>query len=453
MKIHLIGICGTAMATLAAHAEAEGARRPRVRPGRLPADEHVPRGGGHPSRSPATTPSTSPPTSTSSSSATPSRAATPRSRRCSTGRSATARCPRRCASTSSGARGRSSSPARTARRRRRRLTAWLLTAAGLDPSVLVGGIAANFGEDGSSYRIGHGRDFVIEGDEYDSAFFDKTAKFLKYLPDIAVIGNIEFDHADIYADLDEIRLAFRRLVNLVPRARPARCSARTARRRPPCGRSRGRRSRRSASRRRPTGTRYDLRVAGDGTSFARAARGPEPRRVRGAAARARTTCGTRWRRWPWRSEVGRRRRRRIADGLARVRGREAPARGAAARWPASPSTTTSRTTRRRSPRRWPALRAAHPDGRIWAVFEPRSASSCRKVFQERSPTRSRAADDVIIAAVFRSNLPGGPSGCRPSSSSPTSAGARARRARYVPTVRRHRGPPGGASGATATSWS
>src|SRR5262249_37831650 len=68
-----------------------------------------------------------------------------------------------------------------------------------------------------SYRLGQGRDFVIEGDEYDSAFFDKTAKFLKYLPDIAVINNIEFDHADIYADVDAVVLAFRRLVNLVPR--------------------------------------------------------------------------------------------------------------------------------------------------------------------------------------------------------------------------------------------
>ncbi len=58
---------------------------------------------------------------------------------------------------------------------------------------------------------------MIEGDEYDSAYFDKTAKFLKYLPDIAVVNNIEFDHADIYADLDAVRLAFRRLVNLVPR--------------------------------------------------------------------------------------------------------------------------------------------------------------------------------------------------------------------------------------------
>ena len=101
------------------------------------------------------------------------------------------------------------------------LTGWLLTHGGVDPSVLVGGIARNFGDGGSSYRLGQGRDFVIEGDEYDSAFFDKTAKFLKYLPDIAVINNVEFDHADIYAGLRRrCALAFRRLVNLVPRTRP-----------------------------------------------------------------------------------------------------------------------------------------------------------------------------------------------------------------------------------------
>ena len=58
---------------------------------------------------------------------------------------------------------------------------------------------------------------MIEGDEYDSAFFDKTAKFLKYLPDIAVVNNLEYDHADIYPDLAAIRLAFQRFVNLVPR--------------------------------------------------------------------------------------------------------------------------------------------------------------------------------------------------------------------------------------------
>src|ERR687896_95337 len=93
------------------------------------------------------------------------------------------------------------------------LTGWLLAHGGADPNVFVGGIAENFE---SSYRIGGGREFVIEGDEYDSAFFDKSAKFLKYLPDIAVVNNIEFDHADIYADLAAIRLAFQRFVNLVP---------------------------------------------------------------------------------------------------------------------------------------------------------------------------------------------------------------------------------------------
>src|SRR5215213_6898032 len=98
------------------------------------------------------------------------------------------------------------------------LTGWLLTAAGADPTVLIGGIARNFGTDGASYRIGAGKAFVIEGDEYDSAYFDKTAKFLKYLPDIAVVNNIEFDHADIYSNIDEVRLAFRRLVNLVPKS-------------------------------------------------------------------------------------------------------------------------------------------------------------------------------------------------------------------------------------------
>src|SRR5262245_30895824 len=97
------------------------------------------------------------------------------------------------------------------------LTGWLLTSGALDPSLLVGGIALNFGPHGCSFRVGGGRDFVIEGDEYDSAFFDKTAKFLKYLPDVVVVNNIEFDHADIYPDLDAIKLAFRRLVNLVPR--------------------------------------------------------------------------------------------------------------------------------------------------------------------------------------------------------------------------------------------
>jgi UDP-N-acetylmuramate: L-alanyl-gamma-D-glutamyl-meso-diaminopimelate ligase len=93
------------------------------------------------------------------------------------------------------------------------MISWVLHGAGFRPDFLIGGIAENFQ---SSYGLGGGRHFVIEGDEYDSAFFDKGPKFLHYMPDLAIIGNIEFDHADIYPDLAAVRLQFRRLVNLIP---------------------------------------------------------------------------------------------------------------------------------------------------------------------------------------------------------------------------------------------
>jgi UDP-N-acetylmuramate: L-alanyl-gamma-D-glutamyl-meso-diaminopimelate ligase len=93
------------------------------------------------------------------------------------------------------------------------LVTWLFRRAGLDPSFLIGGIANDLRQGaaftGSEY-------FVIEGDEYDTAFFDKRSKFLHYLPETVVINNIEFDHADIFSDLEEIKLSFRRLVNIVP---------------------------------------------------------------------------------------------------------------------------------------------------------------------------------------------------------------------------------------------
>lgn len=95
------------------------------------------------------------------------------------------------------------------------MLSWLLDVAGRKPSFLVGGIAENFGK---SFQISDGPDFVIEGDEYDTAFFDKGPKFLHYLPRIVLLKNIEFDHADIYADLESIKTAFRRLINIVPRS-------------------------------------------------------------------------------------------------------------------------------------------------------------------------------------------------------------------------------------------
>jgi len=83
-----------------------------------------------------------------------------------------------------------------------------------EPSFLIGGVAENFG---SSYQLRPTRTFLLEGDEYDTAFFDKGPKFLHYFPDGLILTSVEFDHADIYNDLEAVKTAFRRLVNLVPR--------------------------------------------------------------------------------------------------------------------------------------------------------------------------------------------------------------------------------------------
>jgi UDP-N-acetylmuramate: L-alanyl-gamma-D-glutamyl-meso-diaminopimelate ligase len=281
------------------------------------------------------------------------------------------------------------------------LTAWLLTHGGLDPSMLVGGIALNFGDRGSSYRVGKGRDFVIEGDEYDSAFFDKTAKFLKYLPDVAVINNIEFDHADIYADLDAVLLAFRRLVRLVPRNGLLLIGADSP----------------HASTLVPTAvspvetfgvaddatwqardiehrdgmTRFTVQRRGD-----RVGRFESPllgvHNVRNALAAI--AVGT---------HVGVS-ADALAEGLQRFKGIKrrleivGVGRGVTvlddfAHHPTAVHETLS------------ALRTGYPGRRLWAVFEPRSASSCRRVFQDDFARAFGAADEIVLAAVFRSTLP------------------------------------------------
>ncbi len=94
------------------------------------------------------------------------------------------------------------------------MLAWIFHSAGLQPSFLIGGIAENFG---SSFHLGQGKHFILEGDEYDTAFFDKGPKFLHYFPDSVILTSVEFDHADIYKDLDAVETAFKRLVNLIPR--------------------------------------------------------------------------------------------------------------------------------------------------------------------------------------------------------------------------------------------
>jgi UDP-N-acetylmuramate: L-alanyl-gamma-D-glutamyl-meso-diaminopimelate ligase len=278
------------------------------------------------------------------------------------------------------------------------LAGWLLADGGADPSVFVGGIAENFA---SSYRVGGGRDFVIEGDEYDSAFFDKTAKFLKYLPDIAVVNNIEFDHADIYPDLAAIRLTFQRFVNLIPRRgllligadnpeaaalrERARCRVETF------GISDG-----------ADWQAHGLRVDGTSTTFS-VRRGGDPigsfelpllglYNVRNALAAIAVGAAV-----GLNTDT-------LAAALKRFKGvrRRMQLRGTAAGVAvyddfAHHPTAIAETLA--------GVRSAFPDSRLWAIFEPRSATSCRRIFQADFARALAAADIVVLPAVFRSSLP------------------------------------------------
>jgi UDP-N-acetylmuramate: L-alanyl-gamma-D-glutamyl-meso-diaminopimelate ligase len=280
------------------------------------------------------------------------------------------------------------------------LTGWLLTAAGADPTVLVGGIARNFGAGGASYRVGKGRPFVIEGDEYDSAYFDKTAKFLKYLPDIAVINNIEFDHADIYANLDEVRLAFKRLVNLVPRSGLTLLGADSpdAAALAPLARSRVQTFGLAEG--------ADWRAidieSGAGTSFG-VVRGKDDlgrfsmsmlgeHNVRNAlvAIAVGADLGL---------DIN-----ALRTGLAEFAGVKrrlevvGEARGITVYDDFAHHPTAVDETLK-------ALRRSVGKRRMWAIFEPRSASSCRRIFQDDFARAFAGADQVVLASIFRSSLP------------------------------------------------
>jgi len=95
------------------------------------------------------------------------------------------------------------------------MLSWIFQTAGLNPSFLIGGVAENFG---TSFALRQTKHFILEGDEYDTAFFDKGPKFLHYFPDAVILTSVEFDHADIYKDLDAVKTSFKRLVNLIPRS-------------------------------------------------------------------------------------------------------------------------------------------------------------------------------------------------------------------------------------------
>lgn len=278
------------------------------------------------------------------------------------------------------------------------LVSWVLADCGRDPSFLVGGMAENFS---SSYRLGEGREFVIEGDEYDSAFFDKTAKFLKYVPQVAVVGNLEFDHADIYDDFEAIRLAVRRLVSLLPRggrlvlgadsgpalemATGALCPVTTF------GFSAAADWRAVEAVTEPNGTRFAVLHHGD-----RVCEVQVPLvgafNVRNVLAAMAVAHGVG-------IDV-----EAMVTALARFKGvkRRLELRGRARGVTVFDDFAHHPTAVRET---LAGVRAAFPNRRVWAIFEPRSATSCRRVFQADFAAAFQAADDVIIGEVYRASLP------------------------------------------------
>ena len=278
------------------------------------------------------------------------------------------------------------------------MVAWALVSTGCDPSFMIGGIPRNFG---AGYRIGGGEIFVIEGDEYDSAFFDKTAKFLKYLPSIAVVNNVEFDHADIYKDLEELRLAFRRFIRLVPRngyvllgaddeealrlAEVALCEVETF------GLHERADWRAAELRQTPHEIAFDLIYQGRKLSrvtlpllgtfnvknalaavAATAKAGVDPSVTADALGRFQGVCR--------RLEV-----RGVVDGVTVY--------DDFAHHPSAVRASLS------------AVRSAVSDGRLWALFEPRSATACRRIFQRAFADALKLADEVIVGRVFRASVP------------------------------------------------
>jgi UDP-N-acetylmuramate: L-alanyl-gamma-D-glutamyl-meso-diaminopimelate ligase len=279
------------------------------------------------------------------------------------------------------------------------LVGWLLTSGGCDPSLLVGGIAGNFA---SSFRIGAGRDFVIEGDEYDSAFFDKTAKFLKYLPDIAVVGNLEYDHADVYPDMDALRIAFRRFLTLVPQsgrvilgadsdeavrlATVARCPVET------CGLSADADWRAAGLRPSSAGMTFEVTHRGEPLGpFTMPLYGVHNVKNVLAALAVGSAVGL----------SAEEMRRGLAEfkGVQRRLELRGTVRGVAVYDDFAHHPTAILETVR-------AIRSVDPGRRVWAVFEPRSATACRRIFQQDfvRAFADSGADEIILAAVFRTTL-------------------------------------------------
>jgi UDP-N-acetylmuramate: L-alanyl-gamma-D-glutamyl-meso-diaminopimelate ligase len=265
------------------------------------------------------------------------------------------------------------------------------------PSFLIGGVAENFG---TSFRVRKDtRPFVLEGDEYDTAFFDKGPKFLHYFPDCAILTHVEFDHADIYADLNAVKTAFKRMVNLLPgrgrlvafdgSANVTECAAKAY-----CKVERYGFSAESmwqVAGLKPVGTGSEWTLLRGGFEFAKlklpmagehnalnataaaalaAGEGVPVAAIEEALATFRSVK----RRLEIRAEVN---GVTVIDDFAH-------------------HPTAIRETLK-------ALRSSYPGRKLWAVLEPRSNTLRRNVFEKELVESLALADEVVLAGVFKSD--------------------------------------------------
>jgi len=278
------------------------------------------------------------------------------------------------------------------------MLAWIFHTAGKRPNFLVGGVAENFGK---SYGLGGGEEFILEGDEYETAFWDRGPKFFHYHPDDLIITSLEYDHADIYRDFETYELAFRRLVNLVPRRGRVVIWGDTEESGPALRRAAEKAFCPVETYGFSTGNDWiasDLEVDGGGMRFSVAYKG----KLFGEFALAASG------------------RHNVLNAMAAIA--VAHGRGIGAD-DLSKALATFRSVKRRMDVKGEvrgvlvvddfahhptavratieAARARWPGRRLWAILEPRSNSMRRKVFEETLPIALALADRVVLAGVFR----------------------------------------------------
>jgi len=267
------------------------------------------------------------------------------------------------------------------------LLTWILTVAELEPGYMIGGLPRNLGQ-GALFN--DSKHFVIEGDEYDTAFFDKRSKFIHYLPELLLLNNLEFDHADIFPNLEAIKLSFRRLINIVPQngmillnGDDANCIEVARDCLAPlvevgfsenCGeRIRDVSYAANGSRFSLGETTFDSPLIGE-FNVRNAAMAAVAARFYGVTPEVIQTALTSF------------------EGIARRLEVRGTMRGVTVIDDFGHHPTAIRETLN-------ALRNRYPGQRLWAIFEPRSNTTRRAVFQQQLPEALRLADGVFIAQI------------------------------------------------------